>query len=498
MVARMSQPLTMSALTLIFAGFVSAAPVPAPPPPDNGPSAEALRAAVAVLDNVNGNTKERSQLWCAVADLRRKLKDRQGAADALALARRVAETSKEFRIEEWGRQIGKAYGRLGDAKAVIDLAASIPRAARNQNVDFRDIVLLESAKAACDAGQIREAEKIADELTNERTKTAIKAQIQRQALIHRAKAGDVAGAIRAAGELPTAQDKVFALVGQDVLNLTYDDRPPSWEEGIAWVQLAAGDKAGAKVSALKALALLSDAQENRRSSAPLTVVQILASMDDIPSAQKAMPLITAMDPKAVGQKVDRLLELKATGYLAAAEVRAGQDDLALARARDFPAPGQQAYLFQVVALAQSRAGRKEAAAVNFERAIKLVAANPKDKGTSLHNLASAQALAGDFAAAAKTAEQYKLEHAWQNLVAIQAKAGDYLGARKTAETHIQKGSSGYPSMCQLIARTQARAGQVTTVKEWVEKEEERLLKAYLLVGLAEGLYREGGKVPAQR
>jgi Flp pilus assembly protein TadD len=85
-----------------------------------------------------------------------------------------------------------------------------------------------------------------------------------------------------------------------------------------------------------------------------------------------------------------------------AMVRAGQDDAALALAKDLEQPGQKAYVFHWVALAQARAGRKDAAKVNFDKAIEL-AANKGTGGTSLHNIASAQALAGDFPAALKTA-----------------------------------------------------------------------------------------------
>jgi len=72
-----------------------------------------------------------------------------------------------------------------------------------------------------------------------------------------------------------------------------------------------------------------------------------------------------------------VIELKAKGCIAAAEVRAGRDEAALALVRDFENPRQQAYILQIAALAQARAGRKDASKANFNRAVNLVTGDPK-------------------------------------------------------------------------------------------------------------------------
>jgi tetratricopeptide (TPR) repeat protein len=492
--------LTSLALTLVLTGLHAAAPVPVPPPADNGPSDQALRQAVRVVDGIetNRNTRELSRLWCEIADLRRKLGDRNGARDALELARRVAEKSEQPPIEEW-RQIGQAYGRLGDAKAVSDLAAAIPVQLENRLDNPRETVIQESALEAARAGHTQEAEKIADALTDDKTKEWVMATIRQRAIVHRAKTGDVAGALRAVEGLPSTQAKIAALVGcgWDVLSLGFDDLNafPD-EESIASVQLAAGDKKGAKETALKALALLPSA----RASAwdVVRVVRFLARIDDLPSARQALAQFPAADPKEQNpQQLRRrvVMELKAKGYLAAAEVRAGRDEVALAMAGDFPEPDDQAYILHFAALAQARAGRKEAAKVNFAKAIELVAKGT-GQSTTLHNIASAQALAGDFVGAAKTTEkQGQGSVTWGNIVYAHLEAGDFATAKKTAVDHIANQSSWlYPTECKFIAKHQAQAGQVAAVKEWAENKEDQLLKAHILVGLAEGLYREGGKI----
>ncbi len=480
---------------LTVAGLVAAAPVPVTPP-DNGPSAKALGEAVAALDKVEVNSKNLSRIWWTVADLRRRLDDPKGTVNALKIAQHVSCTSEQTGSNAL-RPIGEVYGRLGDVTAVIDLAASVPGVGRSHDKQ-QETILQEAAVAAAKAGRAPEAEKIAATIVDPEMKTWIKGVIVQQSAVYRAKTGDVAGALRAVGELPVAADKVHALVGRDYLNLGYDNFSAQIEGGIASIQLAAGDKAGAKENALKALALLPDVEPKRRSYAALAVVRMLARMDDLPAARKALAQIPAAEPQVVGKEDDRmrlLAELISKGYLAAAEVRAGRDEVALAMAGDFPLPGDRAYLFHFVALAQARAGRQDASKTNFARAVELVMKHQGQPGTHIRNIIYAQFRAGDFDAAATTAEAAS-EVIWFDVGYFKAKAGDFAAAKEIALTHINPQEDRWSSdgLCQQIAQFQAKAEQVAAVKEWAAKTDDQLLKAYILVGLAEGLYREGGKV----
>ncbi len=474
-----------------------AAPVPVPQPPDNTPSFDALRQASAVLDNAKENTFEVSRLWCKVANHHRKLEDPKGAVAALKKAELVVEKLEVGQSNEW-RPIGEGYGGLGDPKAVKEIAA-MGGDAQKVKLSTWNVIHQEAAFAAAEAAHIREAEQIADELTDAETKAWVKGWIRPKAIIIRAKSGDTAGALKAVDDLPTAEEKVLALVGRELLGLGFDDTPsPLYAEGgITEVQLAVGDQKGAKETALKAMALLPDVEQKRRALATVTVVRMLSRMDDVTSAGKALEKLPAADPATVGKAPDRprvLAELKAKSYLAAAKVRDGEDEAAEGLVGGFALPEDQAYILQFVAVAQARAGRKEASTANFERAIVLVGANP-NPGSSLHCIAAAQALAGDFAAAAKTAANGAGWITWSSVAYFQAEGGDYKGAKKIADTHIGRDSRWqYGELCGGIAKSQARAGQVAAVKEWAENEDDQLFKAYILVGLAEGLYRDGGKV----
>jgi hypothetical protein len=260
-------------------------------------------------------------------------------------------------------------------------------------------------------------------------------------------------------------------------------------------RLRAGDTAGAKEAALKALALLPDVDAKDRSKAAVGVVRMLFRLDDVPAARKALAQIQAGDPSAGAAEV-RLrarLELIAMGYLATAVVRAGRDADAKALLKETARPGDQAYLWHVIALAQARAGRKDEAKVSFAAAFELVGAeaNPVGGGTTPHNVICAQALSGDIDGAIRNAARLRAEApTWGTITSVQIRMKDFAGARETAVFIGTDNMFYYPRTLRLIASAQARAGQAAAVREWAEKLEDKLIRAHALVGLAEGLYRE--------
>ena len=352
-------------------------------------------------------------------------------------ALKIAVAIPQNRLNEY-RIIGKGYGSLGNAKNVLDFAGFIPI---QEPSNVKETVLQESALAAANAGYISQADEIAETIKKDNLKTLVMASIRRAASIQKAKTGDFAGAIKAAEELPTAEERVFTLVEKDVPNLASEDH--YWDEGIAHFQFLAGEKTGARETALKALHKLAEVNQNRKGLAALAVVRILARMDDLPAARKALAQVSPIvlnEANFQKKQMTKGRELKAKGYIAAAEVRAGRDDAALVLARDFEEPGEQAYIFHFVALVQARAGKKDAAKVNFNRAIELVTEDAKGSGTTLHNIATAQALAGDFVGAAKTAEKIDILNRRAtlfNIIYAQAKNGDFAGARKEADGHLK-------------------------------------------------------------
>jgi tetratricopeptide (TPR) repeat protein len=499
MLRRDSNPAGAFFLLTVLSG-VAVGQGPEPKAAGTAASDQALREAVTRLDEADGDVVIRARLWCEMAAFRRVRGDRDGAVAALVKARTVAESGKRPPIDEW-RQIGQGYAQLGDAKAVLDLIEAVPVKLDNWRGNPRETVLGEAARAAAVAGHIKPAEQIADALPEGTGRKSLRENIARQAMIHQAAGGDATGAIKAATKLPSAADTVFALVGRPFLNLTSDD--DSRTDGIAPAQLAAGGKEGAMKTTLSALALLREVDDTGRASAALAVVRMLARLDNREGARMALAQMPAADAKAEPRagELRRTIELIAKGYLAAAEVRAGKDDAALALAADFSRVGDRAYILHFVALAQARAGRKDASAKTFAQAIDLVAKtpDPDGAGTSLHNIATAQAAAGDFTGAAKTAGlQPGGTIAWSNLAYFQAQAGDFTAARKAATDHLADSPFWSARTLQFVAEKQARAGQEAAAREWIGKLDDRLIQAYALFGLAKGLSPERDRGPAKR
>lgn len=478
------------AALLVLTVLIAGATAPAQPP-DNGPAREALREAVQHLDDAA--PWQTALFLLHVAELYQKLGDAKEAANVMDLMReKLTAQRPKWRSGWYGDSIlSKAYARLGDAKASIEESARV----EDKNAQLRN-----SALEAAKAGHVQAAYQIAEALADANIKSEIKARIREDALIRRAQAGDAAEALQAADQLPTAMAKVSMLVGHDLaVVLMWDSRrmhyldTDNFRDGIASLQYEAGNKAAAKETALKALALLPSVDEAQRARAALVVFWLLAEVDDLASARKALAIMpTESDPKKA-----RVIELKAKGCIAAAEVRAGRDEAALALVRDFENPRQQAYILQIAALAQARAGRKDASKANFNRAVNLLTGDPKPGpgGTSMRNIAVAEALAGDFAAAVQHAKESGDFGLTLALVAdLQAESRDFAGARKTAEL-VKKFQAAPMNACDAfrnVARKQAKAAQAEAVRAWAGQEPDGL-RAYLLVGLAEGLL--GAKKP---
>jgi RNA polymerase sigma factor (sigma-70 family) len=477
-----------------LASAAPAVPVAAPiPPPDNRAATAALREAADILDRVETGPIERSRLWCNVADLRRRLGDREGSIAALLAARTAVEKLGDGQYAEW-RSVGEGYGRLGDAQAVIDLVAAIPPHVVKDGYT-RDTILQEAAFAAAEVGHARAAERIIDAISDQRMPEWVRPEVRRLVILHRAESGDVGGALKAAGELPTPQETVAALLGRDFLNLGYDydaaHRPQ--DRGVIHVQLAAGNRGGARATLRAATAKVHDVAKEFRGAAAVAVVRAAIRLGDHPAARAVLAQVPADDKPADPRGLTHGWGLIARAYLAAGEAAAGRDDAATALAKEVEDPHHRVYVLQFAGLAQARSKRPDASKVTFARAAALVPAEH-----ALHNLASAQALAGDFAGAvdvAKRLGENRPAWVWVNIAAAQAQAGGYDAARELVATRV--GASGFMlgQAYRWIARLQAQAGRVTEAREWIGKVDDPLRRASALTGLAEGLYRDATKPP---
>jgi RNA polymerase sigma factor (sigma-70 family) len=474
-------------------GLVRAAapvqPAPPAPRPDTRATADALRQAAEALDLAEGDYLTCIRLWCDVADLRHRLGDRDGAAAAVQKARSVTLPLNPIPGPAPTR-IAETLARFGEARAVLDLAATVPEASPRSRGNPRQILLEGAAREAAAAGHDKAAGEIIAALPDEAAREALRRSVRVPAVTRLLQKGDVAAALRAADELPTAVEKVYALAGRPELSRGYDDA--RWWDGIAAAQSRVGDRDEAKRTAAKAVSLLPDVEPKRRPIAAAAVARAFAQLDDLPQARKALAEVSAAGQKADKGGADNVkaAALFATACVGAAEARAGRDVAAADLVKHFDQPDDQAYLLHTIALAQARAGRKDVAAANFARAVAFALKDPD--GGALHNIASAQALAGDFAGAARTAEQRPSGGVtWANIAHAQTQAGDFAGARRTAARArpADRGSPyWYASILRGVARQQARAGQAAAVREQAAQLDDRLVRAHVLVGLAEGLY----------
>src|SRR5262249_2395846 len=139
-----------AALIAVLVACVSLIAAPVPPPGDNSACEEALRRATDVLATVEVDGEECTILWCAVAELQAKLGKADAARDSLAKARKVAEKFRSAGGEdEWAvAAIGRAAGRLGEKRAILDLIASIPAEKESR----RESLYRDAALAAADFG----------------------------------------------------------------------------------------------------------------------------------------------------------------------------------------------------------------------------------------------------------------------------------------------------------------------------------------------------------
>ncbi|QEL16130.1 hypothetical protein [Limnoglobus roseus] len=470
-------------ISLSAAVVAVAAPVPTAPV-DNRAAQKALRDATEVLDKVTGDVQSRVQLWCSIADFAHALDDKSAATVAVQKATAVAATSRGVPVEEW-RYIGRTLGKFGEADAVLKLLEGVPAVVENRRGNPRQTILQESATAAATAGHLQAAEKLAEAIPDEKLRASMLKSLRPLAAGKTAKASDK-DVQQSLDALTTADEKFTFLVGRTYMMLAFDT--DSFGNNVASTKLRAGDKAGAKDAAQKALALLPDLEDKRQLGAAMAVLHILAKLDDVAAAKKLYAEQIARSTEKPSQ-----WKLVAEVTLAAAEVRLGQDAEALKRVQAFTVPGEQAYVLQYIAQAQGTAGRKKDSAANFAKAVELVGQAPDGPGTTFHNIASAQARAGDFERAGRTAALLGQNGtiAWTNIIGSQVHAGDFDGARKNAIEHVTDGSRFWlANTMETIASGQAAAGKADAAREWIDKMDDPLLKAHAMVGLAQGLYRE--------
>jgi tetratricopeptide (TPR) repeat protein len=431
-------------------------------------------------DLARRNTEIR-RIWLDIGPLLFKLGDAQAAHRALATARTlVDESAQGIRYMEY-RGLGQAYAQAGDVNAVLEIVKDIPDQVpnyRGTGDDLRQVILSESVSAAAKAGHFADALRIAAAKPDAKSRAAAEASIRREEILRIARTGDFRAARKAIDGLPAASEKAQVLVGLNYGEWAFGDTVFPNATGLALMQIEMADRDGARQSARQALALVNELDGSMRDVLVAAAVRALARAGDFDAALKEVPKIGGAE-----------VRLKAKVDIGMAQVRAGQTNAALEMAAGLAADHDRVFAIYQIGYAQAKAGDAGAARDSFQRAIALV---EKTGARDMYWVIGTQAAAGDIAGALKAAEeQHGSAAMWSNIAFGQMKAGDYSGAMQTSDKHGE-GTWQKATFLQRVAEEQARAGKEKVARAWIERETDPLRKAYALVGLAKGLFREGG------
>ena len=475
-----------------------------------------IREAEAAVESATGDDMARNRLLCELAELHRRAGDPEASAAALAKAKAVTIGMDDFRYHEW-RRIAQGYARLGDADSGLALADGVPE---GKNRPTRETILQEAADAASRADRPAVAARLIAAMNDPEARDWLTAEARVTAVVNKSRV-DGPGAVAAALELADPADRIQALVGVEYLNLFPVDlgtsRLAMQSDGIAGVRLRAGDRPGAADSLAKAVvqlpAVTPRPQLDRRAQATAAVVGTAARLGDLVTCRTlddAMPADKPVEKFANGWKP------KVTASRAVAESLAGNDAAAVKLADAFPTVEEQSHILLAVAVAQHRAGRKDASTATFDRVFDLQKAQ---KRPDYHNLMFARGRVGDLAGLKKvlaveldraarqlngtpdqppTAEQV----AWaanqssqpENVAIWQAEHGDFAGAMATAQVYRVDEPTlkvltrpMFAGVLKTVAERRTAAGQVDAVRKEAGAETDPLFRAHRLAGLAEGL-----------
>jgi hypothetical protein len=388
-------------------------------------AAALLKDALADLDAEKADLKNRTVADIAVVQAR--LGDRDSARKTLQRARALVEAMQpEQRLWEL-RMLAASFAQTGDADTVLELVKTIPDEIPNYRgnaKEFRTMVLQESAIDLARGGAGDEALRVADRIEDAKTKTWVRVEAQLCLALEQAKAGKVTEALASVKKIDDPSYQVLALTGLIYFNYSFPDYPH--EPGIALLQAEAGDKEGAKKTLQQAATVAKTVPAELGKDRALTALAcVQARLGD--SADARATARELKDPRAANL---------AAATIAKALAQAGRAKEALQAIEQLPDKASKVHALYHCAVGQAQAGDKQGAAESFRKALALLdGMEENDRQNHAHNLAAAQAMAGDFEGALKTATGYTSDSTLTlaNIAYEQAKAGDVKGALATAE-----------------------------------------------------------------
>jgi RNA polymerase sigma factor (sigma-70 family) len=430
---------------------------------------DALKEFNAVGDDASGLRH------CVLADmavLQARLGDRPAALKLFEQARDlVATQAEQGQSGEW-RVLATAEAKAGEMETAVATARRIPAGEK-----LRDYTLQEVATELAKARREKDALRVAGRVEDAGIKGWLPSMLLEQVTLAHAKAGDFPQALRVVERMKEPASQVTALAGVVYYNLWNTAYPN--EPGVALLQAKAGDKAGARKTLRRAAELAAAVAEDSGKDRALTELACTqARMGDVAAARKTAAGITKTEGKAI-----------AAATIARAQIKAGQVQEALAVVDKQPDEATKVFLLVQVGAGQAKAGDRKGARESFRRAHLLLGQmDAINRGVHPHNLAYAQAEAGDYKEAEETAEAFVPDGglAKFNIAYARAEAGDFEGALKMAG-QLQDSDWWKGNLLRWIGRVQTQRGREKAALEWIGRLDLPLARANALLGVAEGL-----------
>jgi RNA polymerase sigma factor (sigma-70 family) len=433
---------------------VSAAPIPTKEEPPARPisSATLLDRSAEAIYSLNPRSLHNIRILERLGVLQARDGDKVRARAAFARVESIIQEywRPEQAVYEW-RELAKAQAEAGDVDAGLATADRIVG-------DMRKYTVQEMATALARVGNFKEAFRVVDMVGDDD---------QRDVAFHHiawslADAGEMREALKTADRIKSPMMRIMTLAGNQ-----YDHM-----RGIAVVQAAAGDRAGARQSLRRATEVaekLDKAEHAGRAWAWVAMAE--ARLGDFAAAKRTVERVAAADktdrlfpdPNQAGQPPGwRNLALE---VIAIAEAQAGRLDDALATARQTGLPVGNVGALPALAEALGKSGKREECRALLAEALKLAERiqEPLMKGSAYHVIATAQAEAGEFDAAEKTVTlRVALPGGGEsltrsNIAYAYAKQGDFAGALREAEK-IKGDDFWKGKTLESIAQSQTAAG----------------------------------------
>jgi RNA polymerase sigma factor (sigma-70 family) len=462
------------------------APKPAARAPARDTARELLKEALKEISDAEG--QHRNRALAEIAVLQTRLGDREAARETFRKARAlVEELGDEAKVWEV-RELARAFARAGEAGEAEALANAIPVSVANfrgKDGGFRDMVLQECATALAEARYGEDALRLADAIADKAAHAWVRPMVLTKLALAQAKAGQIRKALRTADAIKDTQARVQALAGYVYSNPTFSERPD--EPGVALRQAEAGDPAGARQTLEKTAALARGLDEGKgRGPALAAVASAWARLGDLAKARDLVKAVNA------GQWRDISL-----ATLARAQAAAGRAKAAARTVEQIPDPGRRVEGLCQLGMGLARAGDRKAADAALQQAYGEVLGLPEqERELHMHLVASARAIAGDYADALKLVKLRLPLNAtvtYSNIAYEQAKAGHFKEALKTANDHLGGNDFWYGNTVQGIARLQAERDGVAAALAWARRLTWARARGQALLGTAEGLVERTGK-----